>query len=586
VQQSRPYRSGETVQWSTVTYDFLDRPEQTIAPDAPNNSIVTRSYNQPDPPDSSGQPGETIKVTDPWGRERWARSDALGRMVEVAEPDPGGDGTLSSGALFTTYAYDALDRLVQVNQGDQTRSFRYDSLGRLTHQKLAERDAKLNASGAWVEAGQWSDVFTYDKRSNLTEHVDARGVKTIFKYIDGEGNEDPLNRLLAVEYDKSGSPSQLSVNIPVAPNVSYTYMTTTPGDKRRVQNVTVDQGMGNETMSYDSEGRLSRVVQTFTGRESSPVVTDYIWDSLDRLKENTYPQQYIVGDIRKIVEPAYDAASRIDSLKFGGATYASEPVYNAASQTTSLKVGDQMTENYEYDPKTGLLTNQKVIRGTTETLLDLKYNYTLNNDANNNGPKTGQLTGMTDLKNQARNRAYVYDNLGRLIKVKGGVNAFTNPTWYQTYSYDRYGNRSLVQLTALGMPPVNPGSQSGTDLIGKRGPGADGNANWIIAAQEPFAALGINEGYGSITAGFLDNASAGTPMRGGPRAPAEEYGIAPSTKGVGGELHAEHPARTAPSAPQKEYGARRGLSIVTAQSVSNVSPTAYQTPDPGQGGGL
>src|SRR5262245_61103180 len=123
----------------------------------------------------------------------------------------------------------------------------------------------------------------------------------------------------------------------------------------------------------------------------------------------------MAGEIRKKVEPTYDAASRIESLKFGGATYAAEPVYNAASQTTSLKVGDQIFENYEYDSNTGLMTKQNVMRGTTETLLDLKYNYTLNNDANNNGPKTGQLTGMTDLKNQARNRAYEYDKLGRLI---------------------------------------------------------------------------------------------------------------------------------------------------------------------------
>jgi RHS repeat-associated protein len=584
-QQSRPYRAGATPLWTTVTYDFLDRPAQTIAPDAPNNSIVTRSYNQADPPGSSGQPGETVKVTDPWGRERWARSDALGRMVEVAEPDPGGDGTLSSGALFTTYTYDALDRLVQVNQGAQTRSFRYDSLRRLTHQKLAERDAKLNDGGDWVEAGQWSDVFTYDNRSNLTQHVDARGVKTIFKYKDAEGVEDPLNRLLKVEYDKSGSPANLSVNIPVAPNVSYAYMTTTPGDKRRVQNVTVDQGMGNETMSYDSEGRLSQVVQTFTGRESYPIVTDYIWDSLERLKENTYPKQYVAGDMRKKVEPAYDVASRIESLKFGGATYASEPVYNAASQTTSLKVGAQMTENYEYDPNTGLLTNQKVKRGTTETLLDLKYNYTLNNDADNNGPKTGQLTGITDLKNQARNRAYGYDKLGRLSKVKGGVNAFTNPNWYQSYSYDRYGNRSLVQLTALGMAPVRPGSQSRSDLIGKIGPGAGGAANRIFSASEPFSALGINDGYGSITAGFSDGDSAGTPVRGGPRVTAEEYGNAPSANGVGRESLAEHPAGAQPAAPQKEYS-RSGRSIVTVTPLSSnvVNPTAHQTPDPALGG--
>jgi RHS repeat-associated protein len=579
-QQSRPYRAGATPLWTTVTYDFLDRPVQTTAPD---NSVVTRSYNQPDPPGSSGQPGETIKLTDPWGRERWARSDALGRTVEVAEPDPGGNGTLSSGAMFTTYAYDAHDRLVQVNQGAQTRSFRYDSLGRLTHQKLAERDAKLNPSGDWVESGQWSDVFTYDNRSNLTQHVDARGVKTIFKYKDAEGVEDPLNRLLRVEYDKSGSPANLSVNIPVAPNVSYAYVTA--GDKRRVQNVTVDQGMGNETMSYDSEGRLSQVVQTFTGRESYPLKTDYIWDSLDRLKENTYPKQYIAGEIRKIVEPTYDAASRIDSLKFGGATYASAPVYNAASQMTSLAVGSQITEKYDFDPKTGLLFGQQVNKGA-EKLVDLQYRYTLDVDWNNNGAKTGQLTYVRDVKNEARNRNYVYDKLGRLKQVRGGTLAYGAPAWYQTYSYDRYGNRSLVQLTALGTAPAKPGSQSRSDLIGEIGSGANGNADWIIAAQKPFAALGINDSYGPTATGFSDNDNTGTLVRGGPRVTAEEYGNAPSANGVGGKLLAEHHASAAPSAQQKKYGNRRGLSIVTPQSgsVVTVYPGAYQTPDPGQGG--
>jgi len=39
-QQSRPYRAGATPLWSTVTYDFLDRPVQTTAPD---NSVATRS---------------------------------------------------------------------------------------------------------------------------------------------------------------------------------------------------------------------------------------------------------------------------------------------------------------------------------------------------------------------------------------------------------------------------------------------------------------------------------------------------------------------------------------------------------------
>jgi YD repeat-containing protein len=191
---------------------------------------------------------------------------------------------------------------------------------------------------------------------------------------------------------------------------------------------------------------LSQVRQTFAGREGYPIVTNYIGDSLDRLKEGTYPQQYGAGEVRKKVEPVYDMASRIESLKFGGMTYASNPVYNASSQKTSLDVGAQIKEIYGYDPKTGLTTGQQVKRGA-DILVDLKYNYTLNNDPNNNGAKTGQLTSLTDLKNTGRNRAYEYDKLGRLGKVKGGVDAFNNPTWYQSYSYDRYGNRMGVTKT-------------------------------------------------------------------------------------------------------------------------------------------
>ncbi|MCI0393184.1 MAG: RHS repeat-associated core domain-containing protein [Acidobacteria bacterium] len=448
-QQTRPYRHGvDTPQWSTVTYDSLDRPVQTTAPDG---SSVYRWYNySPDPAGSSGQPGQTIRVADGWGRERWARFDALGRLVEVGEASPDGDGTLGSGGMFTTYTYDELDRLTQVSQGSQIRKFQYDSLGRLTHQKLAEREAKLNDLGQHIDVvggvGYWSDYFSYDTRSNLTLRVDTRGVKTNFIF-----NDDPLNRLQAVQYDKSGVPSGLVGNIPDAPNVSYAYVTT--GDKTRMQNVFVDAGMGNETFSYDAEGRVSNVTQTFTGREDYPLMTSYQWDTADRIEKITYPKQYGAGEIRKEVVPTYDIASRLDSLTFGGTTYASNPVYNATSQVTSLNVGSQVVESYGYDAKTGLLTSQQIVRGV-DVFVDLKYNYTLSNDPTNNGAKTGQLTSVTDMKNQTRNRAYEYDKIGRLKKVKGGVNAFYGPDWYQNYSYDHYGNR--IGVTKTGSAPQIP----------------------------------------------------------------------------------------------------------------------------------
>jgi RHS repeat-associated protein len=478
--QTRPYRANsdlspaETVQWITVAYDSLDRQIQTVSPDG---SIVTRAYNSsPDPPGSSGQPGDTIKVTDPWQRERWARTDELGRLVEVAEPNPGGNGSLSGGAMYTIYNYDALDRLLQVNQGVQTRRFRYDSLGRLTHQKLAERAATLDDNGNYVGGGTWSDFFQYDTRSNLTMRAEARGVRTYFNF------DDPLNRLQWVQYNKDTVPPYLAVDIPGSygvsyPNINVGYSYMTSGDKRRVRTVSLDGAWGNQTIDYDVEGRVSQVYQTFGAMGSYPLVTNYLWDTLDRMKEVTYPKQYGAGDARKVVTHNYDIASRIDSLQFGGVTLASNPVYNASSQVTSLAVGSQTTENYNFDPKTGLLLSQQVNKGP-EQLVNLQYNYTLTNDSNNNGPKTGQLTSVTDMKNTARNRAYEYDKLGRLSKVKGGVNAFSNPAWYQNYSYDRYGNRSMVEQNgdAVWVDDALPAGSSA---------GSDGGDNWKWLGHSP-----------------------------------------------------------------------------------------------------
>src|SRR5688572_33342661 len=81
--------------------------------------------------------GQTVRSQDAWGRERWARTDDFGRLVEVVEPDPTGNATVAaSGTLQTTYAYNQSDELITITQGSQTRSFKYDSLGRLIRQKL------------------------------------------------------------------------------------------------------------------------------------------------------------------------------------------------------------------------------------------------------------------------------------------------------------------------------------------------------------------------------------------------------------------------------------------------------------------
>jgi YD repeat-containing protein len=418
--QTQPYRyvnGQETKHWTTFTHDALDRVKTVTTPDS---SVTERFYDADAPAPSvavAGGKGRTVRVRDQWGRERWARTDWAGRLVEVVEPEANGNGTVATGGLRTEYQYDLLNNLTQTTQGAQTRTFKYDSLSRLVAQKLAERDATLDDSGG--QGSTWSDVFKYDTRSNLTERFDARRVKTTFNY-----GGDPLNRLQSVSYDKSSAID--AGNILAAATVSYEYETVTVGGRKDITRLKkVTDGLGTEELKYDdADFRLTEIKRTFTAQSSFPLYTNYVYDTLDRVREVTYPAQYGQPSApRKVAAFSYDIASRLTTLQYGGNSFASDIVYNPASQTTALRVGyntaQQLSESYSYDAPTGLLVNQKVERAgaSAATLLDLSYDYLRPNTTTD---RTGQLTKMTNNLDASgnKNRQFEYDALARLKAAK------------------------------------------------------------------------------------------------------------------------------------------------------------------------
>ena len=451
-QESAPYRTGDTKQWSTVAYDGLGRTTRMTAPDG---SVAETYYNevdfdttdsyQPIRPDVVSQttPGERTLLRDAWGRERWGRTDAQGRLVEVVEPNPSGNGSVATSGLVTTYSFNTLGNLTGVTQGSQMRSFKYDSLGRLTAQKLAEVAATLNDAGTYVGTGTWSEVFNYDLRSNLTSRIDARGVKTVYNY-----NNDPLNRVQSISWDTTGF-GDTGNPILAAATVSYAYRTKTTGTQLRdiTQIASISTAnVSTESYDFDTEGRVSARTLTLTSRPSYPFVTDFIYDELDRIKDVRYPAEYLNGtQPRKLAHYDYDVASRLTGLTVDSQSYASNFVYNASGQTTSLKVGqagpNQIIETYGYSAATGLLDSQTIARDSAPTnyLLNLTYDY-----ANANGKRTGQITKILNNLNHNKDRSYSYDAVGRLIQAKGGP---SGSLWTQTYAYDRYGNRTSVTAT-------------------------------------------------------------------------------------------------------------------------------------------
>ncbi len=235
------------------------------------------------------------------------------------------------------------------------------------------------------------------------------------------------------------------------------YMTT--GDQARVKKVTTS-GIATEENAFDTEGRISQYKLTMTSRSSYPFTTDYTYDTANRLTQVTYPAQYgMTGSPRNAIVPTYDIASRLTQMTVDSGTQLSNVLYNEASQVTSLRTGaftsTGNTEDYTYDAPTGLLTRQIVKKTSNSTKrLDLSYSYARGGSAGSNtgSEKTGQLTGIVDNLDRNRDRKYEFDALGRLATAKGGLAAGATgvtANWTQSYSYDRYGNKTGVTASGV-----------------------------------------------------------------------------------------------------------------------------------------
>jgi YD repeat-containing protein len=132
--------------------------------------------------------------------------------------------------LSTLYNYNAKGQLVQVTQGQQTRTYQYDDLGRLT-------------SSTVPETGNLATTYTYKDFGAVYQRTDPRNIVTTYSY-------DTLNRLQQTTYSDQ------------TPTVTYTYGGASAANFGAGRLIQIVDGSGTQSFQYDSMGRSTQVSRT------------------------------------------------------------------------------------------------------------------------------------------------------------------------------------------------------------------------------------------------------------------------------------------------------------------------------------
>lgn len=437
---TNPFRLNETKQWTTNVYDEASRIKEIILPD---NSKVKTDYGV----SITGVIGITKQITDQAGEKRKGITDALGRMIRVIE-DPDGQN------LSTDYTFDTLGNLRKTVQGEQSRYFSYDSLGRLLRAKQPEQE--VNTSLALPNAdsitgnNQWSAAYSYDDNGNTLTTTDARGITVTGVY-------DNFNRIKSRDYSDS------------TPDVSFFY----DGrylDSNDVLQIASGSVKGQTTgikssvskTNYTSFNNLGQLLTHQQITDSQIYSTAYTYNLSGAVIEETYPSGRVVKNVLNNDGELSMTQSK-KNANAGFFTYAGNITYNASGAVEKMRLGNGRWETAQYNSRLQITQIGLGVTDQSQDLLKLEYSY--GNSTQNNGslreqkitvPTVGQNPGFTAIQ------TYSYDDLNRLQSAAETVSG--NQTWRQTFLYDRYGNRrldannttTLAQSNNITNPNIDP----------------------------------------------------------------------------------------------------------------------------------
>jgi RHS repeat-associated protein len=391
---SAPHFTSETTVFTEFLYDALGRPSRTNFADGTSSQTLYEQHE--------------VTAIDPRGKIKRTHTDSHHRVSEVEEVD-------GSTSYFTTYQYDAADKLVKVTNalGHNTHNV-YDLLGR----KIAMCDPNMGASSSLSNCttttpGAW--VYTYNKAGDLLTQKDSKGQTITFEYdLIGRQTFKKQGATILVEftYDTTQiSPSPTGGDFPVG----------------RLTKVNQPQTNIITKFAYDKIGRTLQSQRTLLG---VPHDLYQSYDALNRIITETFPD-------KEQVTYNYNAAGWLQSVTAtSGPNYVNDIQYNARGQRKTITYGNNLVTTFTYNDPVDRPSAPADFRVFNRTTSSNQQNLTYGYDAN------GNVTSIVDALFTAT-RTFTYDDLNRLETATGTFGsgqAQQNCTGANRYIYNAIGN--------------------------------------------------------------------------------------------------------------------------------------------------
>ena len=461
---SRPYFSGETIQYTTYRYDNLDRLVSQTAPDGAN---IRHTYV-----------GLETHTFDAKGTESYTVENKDGETESSFEDDPN-----SSAWLQTKFTYDGFGQTTKVTTADGTvQELTYDVRGR----RIRLKDP---SSGVTTTA--------YNAFGEVTSQNDGAGATTIYVV-------DPLGRVKTAT-----SPDGVATNV----------WDSAANGIGKLASATSADGV-TTTYTYEAPSRLKTTKWTIDG---TAYQFDYGYDpQIGRPVSMTYPAVPGAPEAGRLgIGYHYNANGYLDQVTdpAGATPYWTVISRDAAGQLTHETFGNGANGSRTYNPKTGLVERITTTGPGSVGELD-RQDYTY--DPNRNVKTRIDFSGFTP---NPRNQIYDYDELNRLKTLTlPGTNG--SPITTTSYTYDQMGkltNETAIKPTGEqttttyrygenGAPPHALTSRNsdtyGYDGAGRQTSGPQRTITYNTADLPKVITWGIGQGGGERTEFAYDHTGA------------------------------------------------------------------------------